>query len=137
MIRKIFVKVGLLAALLFARGSAIQCYQCQHKSVTGGNICYGPNIDNKYLQTCPEEQDHCSTTVAILKAFDVEVTVIERNCSTFHAQASCPSVDSNIKSCVYFCSQDGCNNGNSGSRVQASLITLMLTMVGALALIKW
>ncbi|CAK8679706.1 unnamed protein product [Clavelina lepadiformis] len=134
---KTFIQVGILLALFVAQGSSIQCYQCQHISVTSGNTCYGPNIDDQYLQDCPEGQGHCSTTVANANVFGQAVVTVLRNCSAIYTNPMCPEVVSGIKSCVYFCSEDGCNNGNSGSLVQASLITLLLAMVGALALIKW
>ncbi|CAK8679846.1 U-scoloptoxin(05)-Er1a-like [Clavelina lepadiformis] len=134
---KSFVKVGLLLALLVIEGSAIQCYRCQYSSTTSDNVCYGPNIENKYLYNCPAGKDYCATTVGHVNVGDVEVVSILRDCSEYYFENSCPVDTSGVQTCYYFCSEDGCNDGNSGSLVQASLITLLFALFGALALIKW
>ncbi|CAK8679696.1 unnamed protein product [Clavelina lepadiformis] len=136
---KSFVEVGILLALFVARGSSIQCYQCQYLSTLGDTSCYGPNIDSSSLQTCSTGQDHCLTTVARATVLSIEAVTISRSCSLITAETSCPVNTSVAQTCNYYCSEDGCNtgNGNGGSLVQASLVTHLLAMFGALTLIKW
>ncbi|XP_076817737.1 uncharacterized protein LOC143463211 [Clavelina lepadiformis] len=135
---KIFVKVGLLLALIVTRGSAIRCYVCEYSSDTSDNSCPGPNIDDQYLKTCPAGQDHCLTSVSSAGG---DRWLLIRGCSPTTAGYSCRPLrtqeNSGVEVCCSYCSKDGCNNGNSGSLVQASLVTLLLAMFGALALIKW
>ncbi|CAK8679707.1 unnamed protein product [Clavelina lepadiformis] len=133
---KIFIEVAIFLFLFVVQGSAIRCYECQYISDASNNSCYGPNIDDQYMQTCPAGQDHCLTSVAKTSAAGVDAVAIIRQCSPTTAGTSCQT-QSGVQACVYFCSEDGCNTGNGGSLVQASLVTLLLAMVGALALIKW
>ncbi|XP_076818087.1 uncharacterized protein LOC143463492 [Clavelina lepadiformis] len=133
---KIFIEVAIFLFLFVVQGSTIRCYECQYNSVTTDNSCYGPNIDDQYLKTCPAGQDHCLTSVGKASAAGVDAVAIVRQCSPTTAGTSCQT-QTGVQACVYFCSKDGCNNGNSGSLVQASLVTLLLAMFGALALIKW
>ncbi|CAK8679760.1 unnamed protein product [Clavelina lepadiformis] len=145
---KIIVEVGLLLAFFSIQGSAIQCYQCQYVSTAPDNTCYGPSVGDQHLSSCPTGQDYCLTSVAKASASGIDVTTILRQCSPVTAQYNCQTI-AGVNACLDYCSGDGCNsgngnsgngnsgNGNSGSLVQASLFTLMLAMVGALALIKW
>ncbi|CAK8679763.1 unnamed protein product [Clavelina lepadiformis] len=133
---KIIVEVGLLLAFFSIQGSAIQCYQCQYVSTAPDNKCYGPSVDDQHLSSCPAGQDYCLTSVGKASAFGVDVTTIQRQCSATTAQYNCQTI-AGVSACLYYCSGDGCNNGNSGSLVQASMFTLMLAIAGALALTKW
>ncbi|CAK8679758.1 unnamed protein product [Clavelina lepadiformis] len=144
---KMFVGVGFLLALLVGQGLSFQCYDCRATILDPdaseeAETCYAPNLDKHLVNCLLDDQVHCSTSVEKWEESGIPFVTIKRQCSATYAEKTCSTSDSGHETCLYYCSKDGGrsdngggNSDNSGSLVQASLITPMLAIVGALALI--